>query len=276
MNPRNPRTPPLYHAPLDAASATGALLVAVASFYLCAGLQRPGLAQLASAELVLAAVSLAAVARHQLRAQAERPVRATLAAVGLVRPSTRALAAALLIGVSAWLPNLHLALWLTHFLGSQARVAGLERLLQGPELALTLTTLAIAPALAEELAFRGLWARALSPRVGAIGASALSAIAFGSYHLSVAQWAPTTVLGALLAWSSLRSGSLWTSIILHATNNAVAGLLAAGKVGRLARWMELYPSASVALAVTSTLTGLSLLAFERRAPRRRASERETL
>lgn len=257
--PRTPRTAPLYHGALDGAVATGGVMLAVASFYLTAALQRPGLLQLVSGQLVLALVAIGVTLRQHLLAGAADLPRAVQRSLGLRAPRPVHLVGALMIGATAWVPNLHLARWVLHALGGSTRVAGLEQLLRAPTPALTLACLMVVPPLCEELVFRGLWARALAARTGMAAACTITALAFGSYHLSSAQWLPATLLGGVLAWASLRSGSLWTAIALHAANNAMATLTAAGLVGPLARCMDLYPSASVALAVTLSLVGVLLL-----------------
>lgn len=85
------------------------------------------------------------------------------------------------------------------------------------------------PAVCEELLFRGallgLLRRGATPAI-AIG---LCALMFGLFHIAVHRWAPTGVLGLLAAIAVWRSGSLWTGVLIHFGNNAVAlGLTAYG------------------------------------------------
>lgn len=261
--PTNPRTPPLYHGALDAASATWLTLLAVTAFYTAAALLSPGLPQLVTAQLVLGGVAVLAVALRGARV-AEPGLgpspAATSRALGLVAPRRRAALGALLIGVSAWYPNLALALWLQAKLGGATRVPGIERLVEAPHLAATLLCLTIFPALCEELAFRGLWARALARRHGVVLAAVITAPVFGAYHLSSAQLVPATLLGAILAWSSLRTGSLWVSIIIHAANNATAILAARGRLGPIGAALEARPDLALPALFGLTLLGLTLIA----------------
>lgn len=258
--PRTPRTPPLYHGALGAAAGTGGAMLAVASFYLTTAALPPGLARLVIAQLVLAAVATAVVFHHHAQLDAANLPRAIFASLALRAPRLPALIGALLIGLTSWLPNSQLAVWVQAQLGGSAEVPALEELLRGPRLTLSIACLSLVPAFAEEIVFRGLWTRALTTRLGVTASCCLTALAFGSYHLSFAQWLPTTLLGGLLAWATLRSNSLWTAITLHAVNNAVATMMASGLVGALARPILRYPSASLVLAVTTTLTGILLVA----------------
>lgn len=261
--PESQRTAPLYHGALDAGAATAVTAAAVATFYLAAATTQPGLASLVAIQLVLAIAALVGAALW-LRPRVDGPLRTALStALALRAPSMRALLGAVLIGASAWLPNLVVASWVAEQLHIAPRVQGLERLLRGPTPVVAIAVLAVAPALCEELLFRGVWARALASRLGGALACILTALAFGAYHLSAAQLAPTTLLGVVLAWASLRGGSLWLSVALHATNNAVASSVAAGLVGPVARGVTLYPSLSVALAVSLSILGGLLLARPR-------------
>ncbi len=83
----------------------------------------------------------------------------------------------------------------------------------------------VAP-LVEELLFRGFLLPPLVVRFGSRGGVALTAILFGMMHISDPQAVPPLiVLGAVLGWLRLRSGSLWPALALHVGNNAVAFLL---------------------------------------------------
>jgi membrane protease YdiL (CAAX protease family) len=240
----------LYHGALDAGAAAWLTLLAVTVFYTAAVLQRPGLPQLVIAQLALGATVLL-VARLR---------RAPLTSLGLIAPRRRALLGAALVGACAWYPNLCLAKWTQEQLGAAERVAGLEHLLDRSSLAGPLICLTVFPALCEELAFRGLLARALAARHGLLLAVLITAPVFGAYHLSSAQLLPATLLGGVLAWSSLRGNSLWISICIHAINNAVAILATRGYLGPLGALLNERPLLAVPLALGVTATGLALVA----------------
>lgn len=98
----------------------------------------------------------------------------------------------------------------------------------GMRVLLLLLVVCVAP-LIEELVFRGVLLSGLASRLPVGWAILVSALIFGGAHLPDFKFAwypvPTLVLmGVALAWLRVRSGSLWPSITLHATNNLVAAV----------------------------------------------------
>jgi len=92
---------------------------------------------------------------------------------------------------------------------------------EGQPLVWTFLLFAAAPALFEELGFRGvifsLLRRSLDPRETIL----LSAIAFGLLHLSVPMLITHVPLGLYLGWLRHRSGSLYPSVVAHFLHNAL-------------------------------------------------------
>lgn len=97
----------------------------------------------------------------------------------------------------------------------------------------------IAAPLGEELLYRGLIFQSLLSRLRPGAAIWLSAGAFGLGHVTVgASWLSNATLallivplGAVLAWSFRRSGTLWVPILIHAVFNGVTvSLMAVGVV----------------------------------------------
>lgn len=89
--------------------------------------------------------------------------------------------------------------------------------------ALTILTMTILPAICEEVFFRG----ALQPliarwsknvHIGIWG----SAMLFSLFHFQLYSFLPRVLLGALLGYLVIWSGSLWTSIFAHFINNLLA------------------------------------------------------
>ena len=107
-------------------------------------------------------------------------------------------------------------------LGAVRRV--FEEAPSGLWLALALT-LTFAPAFGEEVFFRGLILRGIDASGRRTLAVVASSLLFGLTHFDVVQSAFTVVLGAFIAWTVLLTGSLWTGIVAHAVNNAMATLL---------------------------------------------------
>ncbi|WP_457651312.1 CPBP family glutamic-type intramembrane protease [Rhodocaloribacter sp.] len=91
----------------------------------------------------------------------------------------------------------------------------------------TLLMLAVTPALCEELLFRGYFQRQAERGLGVFWGLTLTGVVFGLYHLRLTQALPLIVLGIYLAYVAWRSGSLWTSVVVHFANNAFAVFLGA-------------------------------------------------
>lgn len=90
------------------------------------------------------------------------------------------------------------------------------------DLLLNLALIAVLPALAEELFFRGVLQRLIiqlvrQPWIGVL----LTAILFSLVHLQMLSFLPRVVLGFLLGAIYLVSGNLWLSILGHFLNNGM-------------------------------------------------------
>jgi len=138
------------------------------------------------------------------------------------------LAAALLFGISMWavLYELNLAV------GIASRAESLQRMLETlvddlekTPLVIKLTALALAPALCEELFFRGFLQTSLRQRYSVTTSIAASAILFGLFHIVVRdslfleRMIPSTLMGILLGTMLERSGSVLPGMLLHAVHN---------------------------------------------------------
>lgn len=77
------------------------------------------------------------------------------------------------------------------------------------------------PCFTEEVVFRGTIAQSLYYSRNKWGAVAISGALFALFHANPAQTLHQFVLGCFLALLVYRSGSLWTSIIVHFFNNAL-------------------------------------------------------
>lgn len=74
----------------------------------------------------------------------------------------------------------------------------------------------------EELLFRGLFLRGFLLRYGATPALALTSLLFALVHLNPWALMGYFIVGWVLGWLVLRSGSVWPAIILHGAYNALA------------------------------------------------------
>lgn len=115
--------------------------------------------------------------------------------------------------------------------------------------------IAVLPAVAEEICFRGLILSGLRSTGTASTAVIGSAVLFGIFHLSAYRIVPAAVLGVVLGLSVLATRSLLPGIVIHAANNSVGVmLLRSPDVGStLAQpWL-------VTGALIATLVGLALI-----------------
>lgn len=122
-------------------------------------------------------------------------------------------------------------------------------------LVVDLLALALVPAVAEELMFRGVLFGALRPRIGATGAVLVSAIAFGLYHGSIYRFAPAAFAGILLGFTRAASRSLWPALAFHLANNA--GVIIAMHLGYETPPAGVMP---IVVAGAATMSGLILVA----------------
>jgi membrane protease YdiL (CAAX protease family) len=99
----------------------------------------------------------------------------------------------------------------------------------GMDFLIMIFILAVLPAVCEELLFRGalqsVFAEAFRNRHLAIW---ISAAIFSYMHMEMSGFIPRFLLGALLGYVMWWTGSIWSNILLHFLNNALAVLLLFG------------------------------------------------
>ena len=86
---------------------------------------------------------------------------------------------------------------------------------------LNLLVLALLPAICEELIFRGVVLKGLRRNFSDITAVLLSALMFCLMHGNLQQFAYTFLLGVVLGWIATRTGSIFSSMIVHFVNNFI-------------------------------------------------------
>lgn len=84
---------------------------------------------------------------------------------------------------------------------------------------LAILIMALLPAIYEELMFRGVVLHGLRSRFSDWGAILLSGLMFALMHGNLQQLIYPFILGAIMGWIVLRTGSLVSSIIVHFVNN---------------------------------------------------------
>lgn len=80
--------------------------------------------------------------------------------------------------------------------------------------------LALIPAITEELFFRGALLRMLEEKLGVNGSVWVVAVIFSTYHMQFFGFVPRMLLGALLGYILVWSGSIYLSMLAHFINNA--------------------------------------------------------
>lgn len=89
------------------------------------------------------------------------------------------------------------------------------------DLVLLLVTIAVTPAICEEILFRGLLARAYAATMRRGATCVLVGVLFGLFHgLASLQTIPAALLGMAITWLALATGSLWPAVLCHFLFNA--------------------------------------------------------
>ncbi|GBC96727.1 hypothetical protein HRbin16_02536 [bacterium HR16] len=102
--------------------------------------------------------------------------------------------------------------------------AFLESLQPGAIALAFVLVVAVAAPIGEELFFRGFVFNVLRNRLHFTSAVWLSAALFALLHASVKNFLPILVIGVLLARLYARTGSLWSSVVMHGTFNFLSAL----------------------------------------------------
>jgi ABC-2 type transport system permease protein/sodium transport system permease protein len=183
---------------------------------------------------------------------------------------------AILLGLSLW-PMAHEIYLLNEVIGLKAlsveQLDYARKLLAAlPEvpLWLVLAALAVAPAVCEELLFRGYVLRALLAATSERNSIVLSAILFGVFHvlttdaLAAGRLLPSTFLGLILGWVAWRTASAVPGMLLHACHNGLLLTLGYYRDELSARGWGVQeqahmPAAWLAAATLGVIVGLSFV-----------------
>lgn len=97
----------------------------------------------------------------------------------------------------------------------------------GLEFILVFLTMAIVPALAEEMYFRGLLEGVLiDMKIGAVHVILISSLLFAMMHFQFYYLLPLLFMGGILGYVYYRTRNLWLSIAMHFMNNGLIVLVA--------------------------------------------------
>jgi ABC-2 type transport system permease protein/sodium transport system permease protein len=157
-----------------------------------------------------------------------------VSAFQLHKPRFLAVPAAVLMGLSLW-PFAHeLVVW-QHEIGlatlSESHFERVRELMNKARAEASLPGLLIAmallPGICEELFFRGYLFRALRTQLSGRATVIVAALLFGGFHLitdyalAIERFLPSTLLGLVLGWVCLRTGSVVPGMILHVCHNGL-------------------------------------------------------
>lgn len=92
-------------------------------------------------------------------------------------------------------------------------------------LGLLILVIALAPAIGEEIVFRGVIGRGLVARYGVLPGIILTSLLFASVHLHPAHIAALLPLAFVIHFVYLVTRSFWAPVMLHFANNALAAIL---------------------------------------------------
>jgi ABC-2 type transport system permease protein/sodium transport system permease protein len=195
----------------------------------------------------------------------------------LAPPRSAALAAAALLGVSLW-PFAHAFLTALQEWGfttlpdnyQELVRQNMQKLRELSPVAIV-ATLAVVPAVCEELFFRGFLYSALRNQVGPRQTVLGTAILFGLFHLitgeafAVERLATTTFLGLVLGWVCWKTASVVPGMVLHGCHNGCLVLLAYYKEELVERgWIsgeDQLPAAVFLGAAVGVCLGAALIQF---------------
>lgn len=145
----------------------------------------------------------------------------------MARPSVWGVLGAGCLGLSLWPFVYELVRWLSPVSALAEQFEELAAEIRSTPLSWRLGTLAVVPAVCEELFFRGFLLQAFREKLGGWTNVALTAVLFGLFHVLVGdtllavRFLPTTLLGLVLGWLSLHTGSVWPGMLLHGLHNSV-------------------------------------------------------
>lgn len=140
-------------------------------------------------------------------------------------PAPRYLLAAVLIGVSAWIPSQEVYVLQQGILqippSALKSIAELYKAIRELTPVMAIGVLAVLPALCEELLFRGLFLGGLLTSARPRNAILVSAVVFAVFHFVLFRFAPTLFLGLVLGLLCWRSASVIPGMLLHLLHNGL-------------------------------------------------------
>ncbi len=124
--------------------------------------------------------------------------------------------------VNLWCQGEPLVVWPSATALHQTSLDHLYSTFQGVPFPVLIVTMALAPAFAEELIFRGMLGRRLVAQFGVIPGILLASMAFAMIHGSLPHAVATFPVAILLHLLYLQTGTIWVPVLVHFSNNLLA------------------------------------------------------
>lgn len=154
-------------------------------------------------------------------------------------PTIRTVLGTLLIAATCPVVAVAISHWVTRVIPQSEEVARLMGQQEARMLALPtwmlLLTIAVLPAVCEEMFFRGFLLSGLRQRMRPLALCVLIGLVFGLFHADLWRIPTTATLGMVLTWVCLRGGSIYPAMLIHLLNNSAA--LLATKQDWLGRYL---------------------------------------
>lgn len=153
------------------------------------------------------------------------------AVLSLREPAARAWLGTLLLGAGGILLLIEIGVLNNRLLPAPQAMEEFFRTLfaqeqsEGAGLWVLLLTIAVTPAICEEVLFRGVLLSGMRDRLPKAASILVVGLLFGAYHLTIFKLLPTASIGMLLTYVCLRSGSIFPGMLLHACINGFSVLI---------------------------------------------------
>lgn len=150
-------------------------------------------------------------------------------------PGMGALMGGILLALGGFLLVTQLGIWQRAFLPESESLQRIMEELFAPggemrNVWLLMAAVAVSPAICEEIVFRGAILSGIRAKLPFWTSVILVGLLFGLFHLSVYRMLPTALLGMVITWAVLRSGSIFTGMLMHFINNGLGVLIATDNV----------------------------------------------
>lgn len=121
-----------------------------------------------------------------------------------------------------------------------------------------LFVIAIAPAICEEMLFRGFIFNSMKAKYSIPASIAAVAVLFGIYHFSMVKFIPTGLLGLILCYVAYKTGSIYPSMMMHFINNAFTVLISCYQE-KLEKILPVFYKDAISLSDGMILVGAGLI-----------------